>query len=631
MSDIQLNFLELEQQEITIPIYRKKGNEKLDEAKYFGNLPNDIENQHLDDWSGYSISLNRVANWEEFNFPIHLNHNLANRMIFDALCDALKGNMIGFKFTVEENKGLYINFIIQEYTEGNQVVFIQPYFLRSKGKFGFLIDFKFKQNKESIFNKEVQKLSLSLDRYYRSNKDFYKEKLYMISNLFGKIPPFKFGSSNVTLSSSLYSLPANLLDKKNYIFRNNNLSNSQFNGVKKFGAFKEIENSNVHFYFIFSAKNKGLANDIFLSLNGKKSPGTFPGMKSMFNIDIEKNNVSSILFENQSIDGANLVLRELDVQILKNASKTPFVLYIEENNHEHIYQELYSFFKLNLLKRSIAFQVVTNEKLGNQDTLKWSISSVGLQIFSKLGGIPWLVKPSKENCLILGIGQAYGKRDENGVITKQFAYSVCIDSTGLFKKVEILSKDVTDRDSFNASISENLEALLKSEDFKGYNKCAIHIPFKVSKDVIEAIRKTAQNVSSEIDLKIIKVNTKNKFFGFSSHLTKVPYESSYIKLSEQEFLVWFEGLNYGKEIVYKKPASPVHIEFLRFEGGDNQYEMDYLQDIINLSGGNWRGFNAKSMPISIYYSQIIAEYTNDFEDIDGFTKDVFINNKPWFL
>jgi hypothetical protein len=631
MSDIQLNFLELEQQEISIPLFRKKGNEKLDEAKYFGGLPNNIENQHSDDWSGYSISIIKIDEWEEFNFPIQLNHALANRIIFDSLCDALNEDSVDYKFKIEENKGLYIDFVINEFNEGNQVVYIQPYFLKSQGKFGFLIDFKFKQNEQIDFNREAQKLSLSLDRNYRSNRDFYKEKYYMISKLFGKIPSFKLGNSDVSLSSSLYSLPSNFLDKKNYIFRNNNISNSQFNGVKKFGAFKEIENPNVHFYFIFSEKNKGLANDIFLSLIGKKSPGTFPGMKSMFNIDIDKYNVSSILFENQSIDGANQVLAELENQISKNASKTPFVLYIEENNHEEIYQELYGFFKLNLLKRGIAFQVVTNEKLGNQDTLKWSISSVGLQIFSKLGGIPWLVKPSKENCLILGIGQAYGKEDENGVITKQFAYSVCIDSTGLFKKVEILSKDVTDRESFNASISENLEALLKSEDFKGYKKCAIHIPFKVSRGVVEAIRKTAQKISSDIDLKIIKVNTKNKFFGYSTHLTKVPYESSYIKLSEKEFLVWFEGLNYGKEIVYKKPESPVHIEFLHFEGGDNQYEMDYLQDILNLSGGNWRGFNAKSKPISIYYSQIIAKYTQDFECVEGFNKEIFINNKPWFL
>lgn len=631
MNEIQLNFLQLNEQNISIVLYRKKSNEKLEEANYYGNLPNDSENPFSDDWSGYSVSLEKVSEWEEFNFSIHLNYALANRIIFDSLKLALEESSLEFKFNSEHNKVLSIEFVINEFNEGEQVVFLQPYFLKTQKKFGFLIDFKFKRNTDIDFNREVQRLSLSLDRNYRSNRDFYKEKYSMISKLFGKIPNFNLGDKTVSLSDSLYSLQSNSLDKKSYIFKNNSIGNSQFNGVKKFGVYQEINCADVHFYFIFNEKNKGLANDIFLSLTGRKSPGTFSGMKSMFNIEINTSNVSSILFEDQNIENANQVLEKLDEQIKTHSDKTPFVLYIEENNHEEVYQELYSFFKFNLLKRSIAFQVVTYEKLGNQDTLKWSISSIGLQIFSKLGGIPWLVKPSKENCLILGIGQAYGKKNEDGVVSKQFAYSVCIDSTGLFKKVEILSKDVTDRESFNSSISENLEALLRSDDFKDYKKCAIHIPFKISKGVIEAIRKTAQNVSADIDLKIIKVNTKNKYFGYSSHLTKVPYESSYIKLSEKEFLVWFEGLNYGKEIVYKRPASPVHIEFLHFEGGDSQYEMEYLQDILNLSGGNWRGFNAKSMPISIYYSQIIADYTNDFEGIEGFSKEVFINNKPWFL
>ncbi len=58
---------------------------------------------------------------------------------------------------------------------------------------------------------------------------------------------------------------------------------------------------------------------------------------------------------------------------------------------------------------------------------------------------------------------------------------------------------------------------------------------------------------------------------------------------------------------------------------------EYLQDVLNLSGANWRGFNAKSIPISIYYSQIIARYTEAFEKIDGYEENSISNDKPWFL
>jgi hypothetical protein len=56
-----------------------------------------------------------------------------------------------------------------------------------------------------------------------------------------------------------------------------------------------------------------------------------------------------------------------------------------------------------------------------------------------------------------------------------------------------------------------------------------------------------------------------------------------------------------------------------------------LQDIINLSGANWRGFNAKSVPISIYYSKIITEYISEFGDIVDVEKMSVTNDKPWFL
>lgn len=75
----------------------------------------------------------------------------------------------------------------------------------------------------------------------------------------------------------------------------------------------------------------------------------------------------------------------------------------------------------------------------------------------------------------------------------------------------------------------------------------------------------------------------------------------------------------------------MHIQFLNTNNQKNFDEQAFLQDILNLSGANWRGFNAKSIPISIYYSQIIARYTEAFENIDGYKEGSISNDKPWFL
>ena len=168
------------------------------------------------------------------------------------------------------------------------------------------------------------------------------------------------------------------------------------------------------------------------------------------------------------------------------------------------------------------------------------------------------------------------------------------------------------------------------EQKANYETCVLHLPFKIKKKEIIAISNAIKQIK-DIELVVVKINIDNKYFGYSFHNTLVPYESSFVKLSKDEYLVWFEGLLYGKEVVDKRLSNPVHIKFLNINNRKDFDEQAYLQDILNLSGANWRGFNAKSIPISIYYSQIIAKYTEAFENISGYEEGAISNNKPWFL
>ena len=61
-----------------------------------------------------------------------------------------------------------IYFILKKHPEGYETVWIQPYYLKNKKQFGFLVDFKFECHKNTLFNKNIQTLSLSLDKNFRS-------------------------------------------------------------------------------------------------------------------------------------------------------------------------------------------------------------------------------------------------------------------------------------------------------------------------------------------------------------------------------------------------------------------------------------------------------------------------------
>jgi hypothetical protein len=513
-----------------------------------------------------------------------------------------------------------IEFVIEDLPEGKKVIFLSAYFLEEQNKFGFLIDFKFVKNKEIAFNKYVQKLSLSLDENFRSNKNYYSDKYSLIREFvirsYSSWSKFNInGEVDLEISNSLTPMPSFLLGKKEYLFNNSNTAFSQFQGLRNYGPFKRIDDD-VMFVFIFESKFKSFANQLYLSLIGKSNPGTFSGLESMFKIKFGLNNVKQISLETESLDELGQVVEK--VKSLSSESKKVIGIFIEDHDEENkgVTSSNYYFLKYNFIKQDIPLQVVNYRTLGEKNSLKWSTSNVALAIFSKLGGIPWIVKPSNNNCLILGIGSSHKIDEETKKISKYFAYSVCLDSSGLYKSLEVLA-DESEHSHYLEKLQTNLVNLLQSGKYSNYSSCVLHLPFKIKRKEIEALSKALSQISS-MEFIVIKINLENKFFGYSEHNTYVPYESSFIKLSSNEYLVWFEGLLYGKEVVDKRLGNPVHIQFLNLPGTKSFDERKYLQDVLNLSGANWRGFNAKSVPISIYYSQLIAKYTKAFETLDNY-------------
>lgn len=628
MSNIKLNFLPIIDQEFKFNIYRKEiegAIEKNSGLKWYRLFPDSKATER----KNYYVSVDKEDGFESFS--CHPNHNidLTKWYLFESLKKFVTNSNLTIEYSFYQRyKTNEIQFTVNEFNEGKQLVILSPYYLRQEDKHGFLIDFKFRKAENTPFNKEVQRFSLSLDEKYRSNKNYYLDKYRLFQSFlksnFQFIKSFNISDSVINLSDELMSVSCNHLDKKQYIFSKNRTSSSQFLGIKNYGPLN-IVSDDVQFVFIFEDRFKTFANDIFLSLIGKANPGTFPGMEAMFKIKLDKTKVKRVSI----LDYSNPeLLKAVDKVVEFSKDKKTIAVFIEDYSEVGGNSEPYYFLKYQFLKKDIPLQVLNYQKLSARNTLKWSTSNIGLQVFSKLGGKPWIVKPSNTDCLILGIGSSHKKDKETGKIKRFFAYSICLDSSGLYKKLEVLAED-EDETNYLKSLQNGLVQLLSNDDFSNYKNCVLHLPFKIKRSEIKALEQAISEVSN-LDFTVVKINVDNRFFGFSNHNTLVPYESSYIQLASNQFLVWFEGLNYGKEIVDKRLSNPVHLEFLNIGERVEDYK-SYLQDIINLSGANWRGFNAKSVPISIYYSKIITEYISEFGDIVDGEQISVTNDKPWFL
>lgn len=633
MANIKLNFLAVTPLIFQYNVFRKlkTENDEKEEGVYLYDLP--IESKTNEKYS-FLVTFEPKDGFEEFRVSSTQVIGLTKRFLAKQLAETLTTSRSPFGYQhIRTFTDERIEFVIGTEVKGRKIIYLTPYYLEEQSKYGFLIDYGFSLAEGQKFDRDVQRLSLSLDKNYKSNRNYYSEKYQLIQWFLSKIHPIIYNlninGEELRIANKLTEVQSLLLNKKEYIFKNNYSSSSQFQGIKNYGPYYGVQEE-VLFVFIFEERFRSFANDIYLSLVGKSNPGTFPGFQQMFKIAFGLNNVKQIKLTNGSKEQLDNAVNQVKVIKKENGNKRIIALYLED----HIVGDAessdnYYYLKYHFIEENIPLQVTNFRNLGGKNALKWSTSNLALAIFSKLGGIPWIVKPSNNDCLILGVGSSHKRDKVSGKINKYFAYTVCLDSSGLYKELAILA-DEESKEHYISTLKRSLISLLKSDKFSNYKTCVLHLPFKIKQSEIQALS-AAINEVSEMQFVTIKVNLDNKFFGFSDHNTLVPYESSFIKLSKTEYLIWFEGLQYGKEVVDKRLSNPVHIQFLHFKNQPRIDDRKFLQDVLNLSGANWRGFNAKSIPISIYYSQLITEYTKAFEGIREENKFSLSNEKPWFL
>ena len=637
---IALNFLALTIQEFRFTVYRRLCDpvKKADPDWYRGSLPvksDSIETLHTER-ANYWISLKPRDGFEFFDCHCRDNNYLTKYVLQNALESRLASTDLQYESSTKRFDTA-VSFKLKKHPEGYEIIRLEPYYLSISQQFGFSIDFEFRKNKNTLFSKKIQRLSLSLDENNRSNRNFYVDKNAKINNFISNyltrnaIFPIQGKlQAPVDIELNLYELQAKTLSPKTYIFGRNREGQEQFTGLRKFGPL-ECLSKPVNFQFAFTDESREYAVDLYKALCGNQYATTFAGMKEMFGVVIETNNTqrnSLRSFEHNNV-------KDLMTNLKKSTEESMIQIAIlpsKESSKEYFDLKYYS------LQADVPLQIVTLDLLRNESTFKWSVSNIGLQIFAKLGGKPWKVKPSHQNCLIIGIGQAHQlhKSDEGRfIVDKYFAYSVLIDSSGVYKDMAILG-DSKDRNHYMKQIKIKIEEIIRLYQHE-FKKFVIHTPFKLKNRELDAIKDSLQALSdslalAELEFVVMKVNTNNRFFGYYPQSNSlVPYESTCLQLSSKEYLIWFEGIQINKPNVSKRFSGPTHVEFY-YANRNLSYlvKVQYLQDIINLSGANWRGFNAKASPVSIYYCQLIARRIKEF-DARGYKNIPIESSTPWFL
>ncbi len=639
LQEIALNFFPLYESDFEFTIYRRLyagGEEKSDFPTCTRRrLPISKDSE---DYSEYWVTLEGkdLHGFEAFECSSFTNFPLTIEFLFQLLSKSCDSNLLQ-DYSLGKDAFRYhtILFTLHEFSEGKQGIWLEPYYLKSARKFGFLADFKFYINEGVPFTKRIQQLSLSLDESGRSNTNFYAdryEKLKEFTQRFhGKLFPLRYSDREIHVEKSLLLLNSDSLRFKTYVFANNSTDKSQFIGVKNKGPLTPIL-SPVRVCFIYRESDKQFSRELYRALRGDTFSSTFPGMQTMFKYGLSNENVSGGVVK----DFSREELERIISSILQDSSGIPvvplMVIPFSKDDYDDEASEQYYTAKYTFLRHHLPSQFVSLKRLLNKEQLKWAISNIGLQLFAKMGGQPWKVAPETTKCLIVGLGQSHKRVKDK--IEKYFAYSVLTDSSGLYKELRMLGQS-DELDSYLAGFRQKLTDVFK-QYYDDYNNFVVHTTFTIQGNELDVVNdvlaELSKNASSPKEFSVMRFNERNKFFGYSRNSNSmIPYESSFVRIAEREFLVWFEGLQIQNPTVRKRIERPLHVEFLYSSPNLDYLKMkSYLQDAVNLSGANWRGFNAKSLPVSVYYAQLVARYYKEFQAL-GFEDIDLERITPWFL
>jgi len=639
--NIHLNFLPIDGHIPNTALYRRVCSSPQEQRPSPNATAHKLPENSVDgnDWQRYWVNGELAEGFEKFQFQPSWNLDLTRRLVFQGLKRSIESHLSPTEYHVWDRGFIpEVSLIMQSHPEGEELLVIQPYSLRESSQTGFLVDFHFKLSDKVPFSRKIQRLSLSLDKSLKRNLDYYLDRSAKIHSFLEKRWSLFEGitltgaSEPLRVSKEFVTLPADRLRSKVYVFAGARESRSQFVGLRDCGPLRPLAGPPT-LLFIFREQDRQAARLLALSLKGLKQRGqfNFPGFEALFKSDLEISS-NPVILPDLSAHSMEIALEQAKSESVSKQRILP-ILVLPNNEKEGYFSH-----KAYFTHEGFPTQVCTLRILEDEETLKWAIANIALQVFCKAGGLPWKVRPTSEPSLIIGISQSHKTRlvDGNRKIEKYFAFSVLTDSSGLFREIRVLGES-PNHSAYVSELRNNLKQVLQ-ENAGSFNRVVIHTSFKLRYDEIDAIRRTTQEVAAATDrskcrFAVIKVNHKNRFFGINRSVNSlVPYEATKVRLGPHEYLVWFEGIYPDKPNVTKAFPGPTHLQFLRVETERTEpaEERELLQDLVNLSGANWRGFNAKSAPISVFYCHLVAELVHDFNERNLPLPEVR-DIRPWFL
>lgn len=408
-------------------------------------------------------------------------------------------------------------------------------------------------------------------------------------------------------------MKAQILAPVQFAFRDEQSRTDKLRGLVEFGPYSDLSHSPC-LGFVFPDEYRDLANRLYLSL--KNGIGSFKGVETTFRYRLSKDQVFRIsgfsIQGRKPADAAKLYEEAILEWRGSGKYQLPdlfFVIHPQTPQSEA--DTPYYACKAKLLTEGILSQSVTADLIHDESRLRWSAANIALGAFVKLGGVPWIVygeELSQE--LIVGIGKSYLYDSQTRQTTGFVGFTACFSARGRFEFLT-LAQVAQSREQYLRMLGDVISTSLQKAEALGrdISSLTLHIPKEVSREELAVINRAIDSHKREkiVQIFVTKVSEEDAYFAVdTAYKDGVPRRGTVIRVSDRDYLLYTEGRE--EKEPWLNFRSPVALRVTpMFRTSQSISAQSVLRQLHDLSQVNWRGFNARSKPISTYYGRLIAD------------------------
>ena len=382
--------------------------------------------------------------------------------------------------------------------------------------------------------------------------------------------------------------------------------------------------------FVYNAFMKG-------ALDAVSSKGfTYQRIKPMYKaIRKDFHTEQDIVFSNMD----NAVKEIADALKVRNIDQNAkylaiYISPISQNSREDKhYQTVYAQIKEVLISNNITSQGFYEENLRRQDELQYYFTNMYAAILGKINGIPWQLKSSNPDNLIIGVGAFYSKKKNKRYIGSAF----CFDGNGVFS--EFACSHENSRDVLIANLHKAIENYLENNKGKHPSRIVIHFYKELSNNDWKPLLKMLNDISWDIPIIVATINkteTKDIVAFDNDCEDKMPMSGTYINVDKQTYLM-YNNTKYDQKTFNTQKRKTFHFPIkVRLDSHNSQVLEDetvvkeVLEQIYQLSRMYWKSVDQQSVPITVKYPELIARIVPYFKN-DIIPNPDFGCHNPWFL